>query len=71
MKVPFTLSVESEEIEVLKEFCAKARVPVALVFEGYLTGVVAALRAKGLDKQNNIGKLDFFKLLSGGRLAGL
>lgn len=71
MKVPLTISVEKEEMDILKDFCAKARVPVSLLFEGYISGVVQAVKIKGLHKKEKIGKLDFFRLMAGGKAAGL
>ena len=63
MKVPYNISVEDDDLDTVREFCQKARVPMSYIIEPYFSGIAHAMRAKGYLKKDRISKLDIFKLL--------
>lgn len=63
-----SISVEQEDLELLRSFSAKTGFPVSKLFEDYVTAICRTIRTTGLDKKKNFSKLDLLKLAAKGAM---
>lgn len=61
MKKPFAISIEEEDLDVLRLFCEKTGMSISSLYENHTKGLVKAAKLSGLLDKKKVGKLDLIK----------
>jgi hypothetical protein len=71
MKVPLTISVEHEDVELLRQFCEKTGLPISKLYQDYTRAMAQTLRAVGVDRKERLSKMDLLRIFAtGARMSG-
>jgi hypothetical protein len=66
MKVSLSLSLEHEDVELLRHFCEKTGMPISKLYQDYTRAMAQTLRAVGVDKKEKLSKMDLLRVFAVG-----
>lgn len=62
MKAPISISVEQDQMEMLKHFCEVSGIPMSKLFEDHVSALCNTIRVTGLDKKKKYSRMDLVKM---------
>lgn len=68
MKVPLTISIEQEELNVIRHFCEVAGYPISRLYDEHTKAIYRTIKASGLDKKTRYSKLELLKMVVKGSM---
>jgi hypothetical protein len=66
MKVSLTISLEHEDVELLRHFCEKTGLPISRLYHDYTRALAQTLRAVGVENKERLSKLDLLRVFAVG-----
>jgi hypothetical protein len=66
MKISTTISLEKDDIDVLRDFCAKTGFPMSKLFQDYVSVMVKTIKLVGADRRVKVTKLDLIRIFGKG-----
>ena len=65
-KTPVTITLDTEDVEILKAFCQSTGLTVSGLFQTYVGAMTKTIKASGWDKKKYHSKLDLIRFLGKG-----
>ena len=68
MKVPLSISIEQEELDVIRHFCEVSGYPISRLYDEHTKAIYRTIKASGLDKKTKYSKLELLKVFVKGTM---
>lgn len=65
-KVPLTVTIDPEDLQIIKAFCAASGTTVSGLFSTYIAAMTKTIKATGWDRKKHHSKLDLIRFLGKG-----
>lgn len=65
-KTSLTVTLDHEDVEIVKAFCASTGLTVSGLFQSYISAMTRTIKASGWDKKKHHSKLDLIRFLGKG-----